>query len=142
MKATKSISEELLTYLKANFDGIFNNAVESLKYRSAVTTECGSEKRNYAFVGVGCGITYLVYRKNNKKCIEIEDAARKYRHNEILKMFLLKFTKEEIEYYSKIGCPLEAIWSQDQGMQISYYDAIVDFCETKGLKVTYRSFLD
>ena len=143
-KAKKTLSEELLDYLKENFDNIFNEAIKSLSYKSIVKSDpmFSNDKREYAFIGVGCGITYPVYRKNNKKLQEIDEAAHKYRRGEILDMFMSKFTKKEVKHYENIGCPLQAIWSQDQGMQLSYWEMVQSFAESKGLKMTIKSVLD
>ena len=143
-KAKKTLSEELLDYLYENFNKIFSSAIESLNYKSVVQADpnFSNDTRKFAFIGVGCGITYPVYRKNNKKLQEIDEAAHKYRHNEILDMFMSKFTKKEVEHYENIGCPLQAIWSQDQGMQYSYWKMVQDFAESKGLKMRIKSVLD
>ena len=143
-KAKKTLSEELLDYLYENFNKIFSSAVESLNYRSIVQADpkFSNDNRKFAFIGVGCGITYPVYRKNNKKLQEIAEAAYKYRRGEILDMFMSKFTKKEVEHYENIGCPLQAIWSQDQGMQYSYWQMVQSFAEAKGLKMTIKSVLD
>ena len=143
-KAKKTLSEELLDYLYENFNKIFGSAVESLNYKSIVQDDpkFSNDIREFAFIGVGCGITYPVYRKNNKKLQEIDEAAHKYRLGEILNMFMSKFTKKEVEYYKNIGCPLQAIWSQDQGMQLSYWGMVQSFAESKGLKMTIKSILD
>lgn len=140
----KTLSEELLDYLHEKFDEIFNSAIESLNYKSVVQTDpkFNNNTRKFAFIGVGCGITYPVYRKNNKKLREIDEAAHKYRRGEILDMFMSKFTKEEIEYYENIGCPLQVIWSQDQRMQLSYWNMVRSFAESKGLKMRIKSVLD
>ena len=143
-KAKKTLSEELLDYLYENFNKIFSSAVESLDYKSIVQADpkFSNDTRKFAFIGVGCGITYPVYRKNNKKLQEIAEAAYKYRRGEILDMFMSKFTKKEIKHYENIGCPLQAIWSQDQGMQLSYWEMVQSFAESKGLKMTIKSMLD
>ena len=143
-KTKKTLSEELLDYLYENFDKIFNSAVKSLNYKSIVQDDpkFSNDIHEFAFIGVGCGITYPVYRKNNKKLQEINEAAHKYRLGEILNMFMSKFTKKEVEYYKNIGCPLQAIWSQDQGMQLSYWGMVQSFTESKGLKMTIKSILD
>ena len=143
-KAKKTLSEELLDYLYENFNKIFGSAVESLDYKSIVQADpkFSNDTRKFAFVGVGCGITYPVYRKNNKKLQEIAEAAYKYRRGEILDMFMSKFTKKEVKHYENIGCPLQAIWSQDQGMQLSYWEMVQSFAESKGLKMTIKSVLD
>lgn len=143
-KAKKTLSEELLDYLHENFNKIFSSAVESLDYKSVVQADpkFSNDTRKFAFIGVGCGITYPVYRKNNKKLQEIAEAAYKYRRGEILDMFMSKFTKKEVKHYENIGCPLQAIWSQDQGMQLSYWEMVQSFAESKGLKMTIKSVLD
>ena len=140
----KTLSEELLDYLIENFDEIFNSAIESLNYKSVVQADpkFSNDNRKFAFIGVGCGITYPVYRKNNKKLREIDEAAHKYRANDILDVFMSKFTREEIKYYENIGCPLQAIWSQDQRMQLSYWSMVQSFAESKGLSMRIKSMLD
>ena len=143
-KASKTLSEELLEYLTENFDKMFDSAIKSLNYRSVVESDpmFSNDQRKYIFIGVGCGITYPVYRKNNKKLQEIDEAAHKYRWNEIKRMFMSKFSNKDIEYYERIGSPLEAIWSQDQGMQVSYWEMVRKFAESKGLKLQIRTMLD
>lgn len=144
-KTNKTLSEELLDYLKEHFDEIFNGAVESLSQKSVVEDDDHvpeDKKKRYAFVGFGCAITYFNYRKNNKRAEEINKAANQYHYNEIEKMFLRKFTAKERNYYKKIGCPLEAIWAQDQNMQLSYYHAVRDFAKSKGIEMEIISRLD
>ena len=143
-KAKKTLSEELLDYLYENFNKIFSSAVESLNYKSVIQADpkFSNNTRKFAFIGVGCGITYPVYRKNNKKLQEIAEAAYKYRRGEILDMFMSKFTKKEVEHYENIGCPLQAIWSQDQGIQYSYWQMVQSFAESKGLTMRIKSMLD
>ena len=143
-KASKTLSEELLEYLMENFDKMFDSAIKSLNYRSVVESDqmFSNDQRKYVFIGVGCGITYPVYRKNNKKLKEIDEAAHKYHWNEIKEMFMSKFSNKDIEYYENIGNPLEAIWSQDQGMQVSYWEMVKKFAESKGLKMQIRTMLD
>lgn len=143
-KASKTLSEELLEYLTENFDKMFDSAIKSLNYRSVVESDpmFSNDQRKYIFIGVGCGITYPVYRKNNKKLQEIDEAAHKYRWNEIKRMFMSKFSNKDVEYYERIGSPLEAIWSQDQGMQVSYWEMVRKFAESKGLKLQIRTMLD
>ena len=144
VKVNKTLSEELLDYLYENFNKIFSSAVESLNYKSVVQADpkISNDTLKFAFIGVGCGITYPVYRKNNNKLQEINEAAHKYRLGEILNMFMSKFTNKEVEYYKNIGCPLQAIWSQDQGMQLSYWGMVQSFAESKGLKMRIKSILD
>ena len=144
IKVKKTLSEELLDYLYENFNKIFSLAIESLNYKSVVQADpkFSNDTRKFAFIGVGCGITYPIYRKNNKKLQEIDEAAHKYRRDEIFDMFMSKFTKKEVEHYENIGCPLQAIWTQDQGMQLSYWNMVKDFAKSKGLTMRIKSMLD
>lgn len=144
VKAKKTLSEELLDYLYENFNKIFSSVVESLNYKSVVQADpkFSSDTWKFAFIGAGCGITYPVYRKNNKKLQEIDEAAHKYRRDEIFDMFMSKFTKKEVEHYENIGCPLQAIWTQDQRMQLSYWNMVKDFAKSKGLTMRIKSVLD
>ena len=144
-KVAKSLSFELLSYLKEHFDEMFGNAVKSLSLKSIVEDDDHvpeDKKKRYAFVGFGCGITYFKYRKNNKKAEEINKAANEFQYNDIKKMFLKKFTAKERYYYEKIGCPLEAIWSQDQNMQLAYYYTVRNFAKSKGIEMEIISRLD
>jgi len=144
-KINKTLSEELLDYLKEHFNEMFNDAIKSLSLKSVIEDDDhvpANKKKRYAFIGFGCGITYLDYRKNNKKAEEIDKAARKYHYDNIEKMFLNKFTKKEHNYYNNIGCPLEAIWAQDQNMQLSYYYKVQDFAKSKGIDMKVISRLD
>ena len=140
----KSLSEELLDYLYDNFGSIFESAIKSLKYKSIVEDDPNftDTPKKYLFVGVGCGITYPVFRKNNKKLQEIAKAATKYRSTKILQLFLKMFSKSDQKHYKDIGCPLEAIWSQDRGIQLSYWYAVRKFAQLKGLKLEIRSMFD
>ena len=144
-KSNKTLSQELLDYLKEHFDEIFAEAVKSLSVKSILEDDDhvpADKKKRYAFIGFGCGITYFKYRKNNKRAEEINKAQSKFRFGEIEKMFLSKFTAKERNYYKNIGCPLEAIWIQDQNMQLSYYYTVSEFAKSKGIEMKVISRLD
>lgn len=144
-KSNKSLSAELLDYLKEHFDEMFAGAVKSLSVKSILEDDDhvpADKKKRYAFIGFGCAITYFKYRKNNKRAEEINKAQSKFRFGEIEKMFLNKFTAKERNYYKKIGCPLEAIWTQDQNMQLSYYHTVREFAKSKGIEMEVVSRLD
>ena len=144
-KPSKSLSEELLDYLKEHFDEMFAGAIKSLSVKSILEDDDHvptDKKKRYAFVGFGCAITYFKYRKNNKRAEEINKAQLKFRCGEIEKMFLSKFTAKERNYYKNIGCTLEAIWTQDQNMQLSYYHTVREFAKSKGIEMEVVSRLD
>lgn len=144
-KSNKTLSQELLDYLKEHFDEMFAEAVKSLSVKSILEDDDHvpeNKKRRWAMVGFGCGITYFKYRKNNKRAEEINKAQSKFRFGEIEKMFLSKFTAKERNYYKNIGCPLEAIWIQDQNMQLSYFYTVSEFAKSKGIEMKVISRLD
>ena len=144
-KSNKTLSQELLDYLKEHFDEMFAEAVKSLSVKSILEDDDHvpeNKKRRWAMVGVGCGITYFTYRKTNKRAEEINKAQSKFRFGEIEKMFLSKFTAKERNYYKNIGCPLEAIWIQDQNMQLSYFYTVSEFAKSKGIEMKVISRLD
>lgn len=144
-KSNKTLSQELLDYLKEHFDEMFAEAVKSLSVKSILVDDDHvpeNKKRRWAMVGVGCGITYFKYRKNNKRAEEINKAQSKFRFGEIEKMFLKKFTAAERKYYENIGCPLDAIWYQDQNMQLSYFYTVSEFAKSKGIEMKVISRLD
>ena len=144
-KSNKTLSHELLDYLKEHFDEMFAEAVKSLSVKSILEDDDhvpADKKKRYAFIGFGCGITYFKYRKNNKRAEEINKAQSKFRFGEIEKMFLNKFTAKERNYYKNIGCPLEAIWIQDQNMQLSYFYTVSEFAKSKGIEMKVISRLD
>ena len=141
-KKAVTVYEELRDYLKEHWDAIMKSAMPSMEKKSVVETEWNGDVKRYAFIGAGCGITYLTHRKGNKKAEAIKEAANKIHYKEALNWFMDKFTPEEQNYYERIGCPLGAIWTQDQNMQQAYYYAVLDFAKSKGVKMDVKSFLD
>ena len=135
---SKTISEELLDYLKSNIDTLYNACIEEMGYKSIVEVN----DRPFNFVGCGCGITFLSYRKNNKRAEELNNAARKYRNDEILKLLIKKLPKKDYKYLESIGCPFEAIWQQMRNLQTIYYYMVEKFAKSKGIKVIVKSYDD
>lgn len=143
-KSHKTLSEELLDYLKENIDEMYQACLGEIQYKSVVEDDTHINDKNrkrFAFVGCGCGITYLVYRKS-KRAIEIDEAAFKFRNNEILKMLIKKLPKKDYNYLNNIGCPFEAIWIQMQNLQRKYYYFVQKFAASKGIKMTIKSLID
>lgn len=141
---TKSLAKQLEDYLVEHFDEIWKACGESLKLKSIVQEDKPESEnpRRYAFIGFGCGITYFTYRKNNKKAEEIANAGNDLIYGKIEEMFLKKFTTAERKHYKMIGCPLEAIFSQDQHIQSTCYYMVTKFAESVGVKLDYESHLD
>ncbi len=137
-KASKTLADELLDYLKDHIDEMFNNCLHEIGYESIVKVN----KNSYHFVGFGCGITYIKYRKNNTKAKEIDDAAHRYRNHEILDMLIKKLPKKVYKDLENKGCPFEAIWNQMMNLQQTYWYIVKDFAKTKGIDITVISNLD
>ena len=140
----KTIKDELLDYLKDNIEDIYQACLGEIGYKSIIEDDTHvpeNKRQKWAFVGCGCGITWLKYRKS-KKAIEIDEAANNLRNNEILKMLINRLPKEDYNYLKSIGCPFEAVWSQMQNLQRKYYYYIVKFAEYKGIKMTIESHID
>lgn len=141
---SKTIKSQLEDYLVEHFDEIWKACGESLKLKSIVKEDKPEDQnpRKYAFIGFGCGITYFKYRKNNKKAEEIAKAGKELIYGKIEDMFINKFSKEEQNHYKNIGCPLRAIFSQDQHIQSKCYYMVTKFAESVGVKLDYESHLD
>lgn len=136
----KDIKDELLDYLKAHIDELYNDCLEEMGYESQVSLNC--RKKPYAFVGRGCGITWLKYRKNNKRAVAIDEAAHKYRLEEVEQMLIKKLPKKIYKELEAKGCPFEAIWCQMQTLQQSYWYMVMEFAKTKGIEMKVESYLD
>ena len=144
-KSKKTLSEELLDYLKENIDYLYNACLNEIGYKLIIEDDehvPEDKRKRFAFVGCGCGITWLKYRKNNKKAEEIADAAHKFCGNEVIGMLIKKLPKKDYNYLKNIGRPFEAIWSQQKNLQTTYYSFICKFAESKGIKMSYESRLD
>jgi len=140
----KIIGDELLDYLKEHIDEMYQAFLGETGYKSILEDEIpdvNGKKQRFAFVGMGCGMTWLKYRKS-KRATEIDEAARKYRGNEVLQMIVKKLPKKDYNYFKKIGCPVEAIWYQMQNLQLKYYQIVRDFAKTKGIEMRIESHLD
>lgn len=144
-KKPKDLKSELIQYFKDNFDRLYNNFLNEIGYKSILESDIpdkNGNKKRWAFVGCGCGLTWLKYNKNNKKAEEIDKIANEIRDNEILQMIIKKLPKKDYNYFKKIGCPIEAIWYQMQNLQYLYYSFIREFAKSKGIILTIESHLD
>lgn len=135
---SKTLSDELLDYLKSHIDELYNVCLNEMGYGSIVEIN----EKHYNFVGCGCGITWLTYNKNNKRAEEINNAARKYRHNEIESILIKKLPNKIYKELQKKGCPFEAIWSQMQNLQYAYYELVIKFANEHGINMNIKSVLD
>ena len=118
-KVTKTLADELLDFMKEHIDELYQACLGEIGYKSIVEDDTHvpeNKRKRFAFVGCGCGITWLKYRKS-KRAEEIDKAARKFRGEEVLNMLIKKLPKKDYNYLKSIGCPFEAIWYQMQNLQ-------------------------
>ena len=143
-KVTKTLADELLDFMKEHIDELYQACLGEMNYKSIVEDDTHipeNKRKRFAFVGCGCGITWLKYRKS-KRSEEIDKAARKFRGEEVLNMLIKKLPKKDYNYLKSIGCPFEAIWYQMQNLQTKYYSLVIKFAETKGIKMRVESHID
>ncbi len=143
-KVNKTLSDELLDYMKDHIDELYQACLGEMNYKSIVEDDIHipeNKRKRFAFVGCGCGITWLKYRKS-KRAEEIDKAARKFRGEEVLNMLIKKLPKKDYNYFKSIGCPFEAIWYQMQNLQTKYYSLVIKFAESKGIEMRIESRID
>ena len=143
-RVAKTLADELLDFMKEHIDELYQACLGEMNYKSIVEDDTHvpeNKRKRFAFVGCGCGITWLKYRKS-KRATEIDEAARKFRGNEVLNMLVKKLPKKDYNYLKSIGCPFEAIWYQMQNLQTKYYSLVVKFAETKGIEMRIESHID
>lgn len=143
-KVAKTLADELLDFMKEHIDELYQACLGEMNYKSIVEDDTHvpeNKRKRFAFVGCGCGITWLKYRKS-KRATEIDEAARKFRGEEVLNMLIKKLPKKDYNYLKSIGCPFEAIWYQMQNLQTKYYSLVIKFAESKGIEMRIESHID
>ena len=143
-RTSSTLASKLEEYMVDHFEEIWRACTESMGIKSIVEEDKsnGQNRKRFAMIGVGCSISYFKYRKNNKKAKEIAETGKKLIRGKIEDMFVARFTKDERKYYERIGCPLEAIFSQDENIQSQCHYLVVKFAETQGIKMDYETRLD
>lgn len=138
VKAQISLKEELIQYLNSNISKIVEAANDSLKIESVIENDpmYMKEKKRYAFVGFGCAFVWIEFDKRSKKAKEIYQIARQIRYDYSV-TFEKQFDKKVVEYYNNIGCPLQALFQQDENIQNAYFWLITEFMKYKGVKNAY-----
>ena len=143
-RTSSTLASKLEEYMVDHFEEIWRACAESMGIKSVVEEDKSNDpnRKRFAMIGVGCSISYFKYRKNNKRAKEIAETGKKLIRGKIEDMFIARFTKDERKYYERIGCPLEAIFSQDGNIQSQCYYLVVKFAETQGIKMDYETRLD
>lgn len=138
VKAQISLKDELIQYLNSNISKIVEAANDSLKIESVIENDpmYMKEKKRYAFVGFGCAFVWIEFDKRSKKAKEIYQIARQIRYD-YSATFEKQFDKKVVEYYKNIGCPLQALFQQDENIQNAYFWLVTEFMKYKGVKNAY-----
>lgn len=149
-KVTKEqkLEAEFVEYMTQQMTDVIETAKKALQIKSVLEDDPSifkdaSKRKQYAFVGFGCGFTIIDFDKRSKVGKEIIELSKKHRMSTFLNMFLKGFTQKEIDYYEKIGCPLTALYYQDIRISGDYHYSVVNFMRKKGVKnVIARTYDD
>ena len=135
----KDLETEFLEYMTHRMSSLIETMRAAIKIKSVVEDDKEffpnkKDRKQYAFVGHGCGISVIHFDKRSKVGTQILELSRKHRMTTFLKEFLKGFSKKEINYFQNIGCPLQALYWQDYQMSSNYSWMVAHFMESKGVK--------
>ena len=142
----KDLETEFVEYMTHRLAPLIETMRAAMKIKSVVEDDKEfftnkKDRKQYALVGYGCGISIIHFDKRSKVGKQIIELSRKHKMTTFLNEFLKGFTKKEINYFQNIGCPLQALYWQDYQMSSKYSWMVADFMESKGVKkvhvVTY-----
>lgn len=135
----KDLETEFVEYMTHRMSQIIETMRAAIKIKSVVEDDKEffpnkKDRKQYALVGYGCGISIIHFDKRSNVGKQIIELSRKHKMTTFLKEFLKGFTKKEINYFQNIGCPLQALYWQDYQMSNKYSWMVADFMESKGVK--------
>lgn len=143
-----TLEDEFISYMSDKIQGMIATARDAIKIKSVVEDDPAffpnkKDRKQYAFVGFGCGITIIDFDKRSKKGKLIKELSSKHHMTTFLKMFLKGFSASEIKHFESIGCPLQALFYQDIRISGAYEHAVASFMTKQGVKnVRTRTFDD
>lgn len=139
----KTLKERFKEYMFSKAPAIANSLKSAMKYEGVVMNDTDmveDDGKRYFICGLGCAIVWLEYDKRSKKAKEIQELTYDM-HRTLLPVVLREFPLEVRQRYERLGCPIEALYSQDLSAQMAFYDAVCDFAKQEGVKrisVCYR----
>lgn len=155
-KSKKELEGDLYDFFLENINIVQDELNAQLNVRSIIVQEevdfasptgfsPKPNSRQYAFVGSGCGFAWLEYDRRVKRAKAIVDRDPETREsiaqNVMGKMrrYIVERTPENVRReLNNIGCPLEAILSQDLQIQIALYKILAKYLREKlGVKDVY-----
>lgn len=143
MNFTNDLSRDVFNYL-INDKSLIDEILAVFKIEGTVVFEFAGTKKNYGFIGNGCGITYLTYDGRSRKAKEFDELVFEIKRKVHDYIYENHFTEEQYKYFENFGCPVMAVLQQDQQIQIAIYSRLVKYAkEVLGIKkIGYRSILD
>lgn len=142
-----TLEKEFIDYMTEKMQGVIKTAKEALQLKSVVADDPNftdpKKCKSYAMFGFGCGFTIIDFDKRSKVGKQIKELSGKHQMTTFLNQFLSAFTKEQIDDYQKVGCPLTALYYQDIRINGAYNGYVASFMENKGVKnVRTRTYYD
>ena len=138
-----TLKDRFKTFMQGRATAIANSLKSAMKYESVVMNDTDFVKddgKRYFVCGLGCAIVWLKYDGRSKKAKEINELVYEMKRA-ILPAVLNEFPLDVRQRYEMLGCPIEALYSQDLSAQLAFYYAVCDFAKQEGVKnisVQYR----
>ena len=133
-----TMESEFNEYMTANIPTVLAVVKKELGIKSQVVVESDKGSQRYNMVGGMLGFAYLSYRKS-KKAEHIQSLYYKFKmEDKIVK----SFSSATRNHFQSIGCPLEAIVSQNLEIQKALLGLVVKFAADKGIEMRIKSFID
>jgi len=133
--------ENLIDYIRENWNRVENVVNEALKVESTVEATFGNEKKTYRFVGNGCGIVYLTMPKTTESA-KFQKLVNDVYFTYGLPKFKNMFSDDVRKDLENSGIPLAALWSQDIDINRTFYTLCSEFANQNGIKCSVVANLD
>lgn len=140
-----SLETEFVKYVDSRMGEVVEIAKVALGIESVVMNDTKMVKddgKRFYFCGFGCAIVYIKYDGRSKLAAKI-DEMRKDNYKHFVDKYHSFFDKKTIEEYKKKGYPVGGLFNQDERVQITFNNIVLDFMRQKGVKKAYvHSHLD
>jgi hypothetical protein len=137
-KNSKHFENELFSFLKEHNDSLLKKMKSITKEVSIIEDDpmftTKENRKQYVFLGGGCGFSFLKFDRRSKKGKKISEAFGKIKPKFFDWFIKTNFTKKELDYFTQLGTPLQAVIHQD----LSFNSAVTNICakymEKNGVK--------
>ncbi|MDY0218997.1 MAG: hypothetical protein RBR14_06595 [Candidatus Cloacimonas acidaminovorans] len=131
-RPNKNTSDEIYNYLISQWDFIYEKFLDEISIKSTLHFDISGDKRQYIFLGSGCGYAWVKYDKRSP-------VQRILFENDIFYSAIIRFRnefpkrldpqiKKELEMY---GNPAGAIISQNRVMDVTIKSIALNYCINK-----------